>query len=286
MHSFSVLYRLVRLLVCCVLFSPGARHKVSIKLYKYNNLAQFGYKQQLTTQIKLDILGFPKYLKRVFFFHKGNHATETLNDLETKSVSRRSTQESTLNLNFQSYRWTIAVCGNGVASRIDYIPMYSTPEVQATTRPSIQITLPGLSDSTSENPVDIPCVLLHACFRIFHRYIVEHNVWQHTRRSMFRTDTAVYINRCRWCTSFGSCDTLDDSSQMNTSVICTWDCCRLGCSGWKLGRCFLWCIHRKCCCTVETSSFANLWSVACLLSHSQSIGLSLWSSNTGEPLWL
>ena len=210
---------------------------------------------------------------------------ETLNELETKFGSPRSTQKSALNKNFQSHRWKIPVWGNGIASGIDYTPKYSTPEVQMTTRSSIQTTLPELYDRPLDKPVGIAFVL-HAWFRIFHRYIVEHIVLHHTRMSMFRTGTAVYKIRRRWCTPCDSCDTLDDSSRMNTSVICTPYCCRPGCSGQRLGRCCLGCIHTRCCCTVETSSFAKLWSVAPLLSHSQLIVLSLWLSYTGKPLYL
>lgn len=63
-------------------------------------MAQYGYKQQETTEIKLNILGFPKHSKR---FLEENYATETLNELETKFGSLRSTQKSSLHQNFQSY---------------------------------------------------------------------------------------------------------------------------------------------------------------------------------------
>lgn len=67
---------------------------------KCKNLAQYSYKQQETTEIKLNILGFPKHSKR---FLEENYATETLNELETKFGSLRSTQKSSLHQNFQSY---------------------------------------------------------------------------------------------------------------------------------------------------------------------------------------
>ena len=65
---------------------------------KCKNMAQYGCKQQETTEIKL-ILGFPKHSKR---FLEENYATETLNELETKFGSLRSTQKSSLHQNFQS----------------------------------------------------------------------------------------------------------------------------------------------------------------------------------------
>ena len=80
------------------------------------------YKQQETTQIKLNILGFPKHAKR---FLEENYATETLNELETKFGSLRSTQKSSLDQNFQSYHWKIPVWGNSIASGIDlHLPNY------------------------------------------------------------------------------------------------------------------------------------------------------------------